>query len=79
MHPLHDMVIPRPIYPALLEHGSQAAVVLTSTAMGDLAGSPGAVSGLLCWVIVCLWKHQAARMNSYGPQAEVCYTLSLRL
>jgi len=40
----HDTVIPRLIYPAPLEPGSQAAVGLTSTAMGDLAGISGAVS-----------------------------------
>ena len=40
----HDAVIPRLIYPAPLEPGSQAAVGLTSTAMGDLAGISGAVS-----------------------------------
>ena len=43
----HDTVIPRLIYPAPLEPGSQAAVGLTSTAMGDLAGISGAVSFLL--------------------------------
>ena len=43
----HDAVIPRLIYPAPLEPGSQAAVGLTSTAMGDLAGISGAVSSLL--------------------------------
>ena len=42
--PQHDTVIPRLIYPAPLGPGSQAAVGLTSTAMGDLAGISGAVS-----------------------------------
>ncbi len=42
----HDTVIPRLTYPAPLEPGSQAAVGLTSTAMGDLAGISGAVSFL---------------------------------
>ena len=48
----HDTVIPRLIYPAPLEPGSQAAVGLTSTAMGDLAGISGAVSFFLMSVYV---------------------------
>ena len=50
--PQHDTIIPRLIYPAPLEPGSQAAVGLTSTAMGDLAGISGAVS--FCWLQPCM-------------------------
>lgn len=51
----HDTVIPRLIYPAPLEPGSQAAVGLTSTAMGDLAGISGAVSFLLSLCLHFTW------------------------
>ena len=67
----HDTVIPRLIYPAPLEPGSQAAVGLTSTAMGDLAGISGAVPFYIHLLFWCPLSRQAMRLTAHSKLAAL--------
>ncbi len=66
----HDTVIPRLIYPAPLEPGSQAAVGLTSTAMGDLAGISGAVSFLFAKISKQTCHKARTRSALHAPSGK---------